>query len=259
MQLLAVEGLGLSFGGVRCLDDVTFGIAPGDVVGIIGPNGAGKTTLMNVLSGLLRPDRGRVVFGGQRIDRLPAHRIADLGIRRTFQTSRLLPGLTVFENILSGMDCAARYGIIDAIVQSPRLISEEQRMRARAEELAEFAGVPADIVDRGGQHLSFGQQRLVEYCRAIAVRPRLLMLDEPAVGLSPPRVAELSELIRRVSRETGSAVLLVEHVIQLVMSVCDRVIVLDAGSVIADGDPKEVTTNPRVIESYLGKRYYAAR
>jgi branched-chain amino acid transport system ATP-binding protein len=257
MPILSLENVSLGFGGVRVLDDVSFFVEPGEVVGLIGPNGAGKTSAMNVITGVHRPRTGAIKLDQSRIDGLSPHRIAALGVRRTFQTSMLCPGLTVLENVMLGVEPEVGYGVVAALGATRSMISHEAAARDRAMEMLSWVGM-ADFAQREGQGLSFGQQRLVEMARALVGRPRLLLLDEPAVGLSPPRVDELAQNIRKIAKTFGTAIILIEHVIQLVLSSCERVVVMNAGQVIAQGQPQTVTSDPAVIASYLGRGYYAA-
>jgi branched-chain amino acid transport system ATP-binding protein len=257
MPILSLENVSLGFGGVRVLDDVSFLVEPGEVVGLIGPNGAGKTSAMNVITGVHRPRTGAIKLNQSRIDGLAPHRIAALGVRRTFQTSMLCPGLTVLENVMLGVEPEVGYGVVAALGGTRSMISHEAAARDRAMEMLSWVGM-ADFAQREGQGLSFGQQRLVEMARALVGRPRLLLLDEPAVGLSPPRVEELAQNIRKIAKTFGTAIILIEHVIQLVLSSCERVVVMNAGQVIAQGQPQTVTSDPAVIASYLGRGYYAA-
>jgi branched-chain amino acid transport system ATP-binding protein len=257
MAILTLAGVCLNFGGVRVLDEVAFSVDPGEVVGLIGPNGAGKTSAMNVITGVHRPRSGTIRLDERRIDGMPAHRIAALGVRRTFQTSMLCPGLTVLENVMLGVEPQTGYGLAGALVANSAVIGREAEMRERAMEMLAWMGMD-DFAEREGQGLSFGQQRLVELARALVSRPRLLLLDEPAVGLSPPRVEDLAQNIRRIATTFGTAIVLIEHVIQLVLASCDRVVVMNAARVIAQGKPETVTSDPAVIASYLGRGYYAA-
>lgn len=256
MAILSLQGVGLNFGGVRVLENVGFSAEPGEVVGLIGPNGAGKTSAMNVITGVHRPRSGSITLDGNRIDGLAPHRIAARGVRRTFQTSMLCPGLTVLENVMLGVEPDVGYGIGGALSANSHTRVREARMRDDAMEMLEWMGMAA-FAEREGQGLSFGQQRLVELARALVSKPRLLLLDEPAVGLSPQRVDDLAQNIRKIAATFGTAIVLIEHVIQLVLASCDRVVVMNAGQVIAQGLPEAVTNDPAVIASYLGRGYYA--
>jgi branched-chain amino acid transport system ATP-binding protein len=257
MALLELNGVTLSFGGVKVLQEVTFAVEAGSVVGVIGPNGAGKTSVMNVITGLHACRSGSLRFDGVEIGRAAAHDIAAMGIRRTFQTSLLCSGLTVLENVMLGMEPNLGYGLSASLIRSPKVMSRERKLRDRAMEVLDWMGM-AEFRHRDGKDLSFGQQRLVELARALASEPRILLLDEPAVGLSPPRVDELAENIRKIRATFNTTILLIEHVIKLVLNTCDSVVVMNAGAVIAQGRPDDVTNDPAVIESYLGRGYYAA-
>jgi branched-chain amino acid transport system ATP-binding protein len=250
---LAVETVSVSFGGLRALAAVDMTIPPGEIRGLIGPNGAGKSTLLNVISGLTAPDTGRVRLGDVDVTRLGPHRIAALGVARTFQGTALFPTMTVLENVMIGRHRHTRTGVFAAARFSRCMRDEERDAREKAEAALEFVGM-REFRDRLGGELSYGQQRSVEIARALALEPSLLLLDEPAAGLSPPRVAALDALLRRVRQEKGITVLVVEHVLRLVMEISDCVTVLNSGQKIAEGTPKDVCNDQAVITAYLGTR-----
>jgi branched-chain amino acid transport system ATP-binding protein len=246
---LRVEGVTVRFGGLVALDDVSLDVAPGEVVGVIGPNGAGKTTLFNVICGFVRPALGGVSWQGESMARVRPHDLAGLGIARTLQGVGLFAGLTAAENVMVGAERSARAGILSALLGLPRSDRDERRLRRLALDALAELGV-ADVADRLPGTLPFGVQKRVALARALVARPQLLLLDEPAGGLS---AADLEELARRVRELRGdTAVLLVEHHMDLVMSVCDRVAVLDFGKRVAHGTPAEVQADPRVLDAYLG-------
>jgi branched-chain amino acid transport system ATP-binding protein len=246
---LRVEGVSVRFGGLTALDDVSLDVAPGEVVGVIGPNGAGKTTLFNVICGFVRPAAGSVSWRGGVLGRVRPHDLAGLGIARTLQGVGLFAGLSAIENVMVGAERTARAGVLSALLGLPRSDRDERRLRALAlDALAEF-GV-ADVADRLPGTLPFGVQKRVALARALVARPQLLLLDEPAGGLSAADLEELGQRVRALRGEMS--VLLVEHHMDLVMSVCDRVVVLDFGRRVAHGTPAEVQSDPRVLDAYLG-------
>ena len=248
---LEVSGLTKRFGGLPALADVSFGVEAGRVTALIGPNGAGKTTLLNCLTGVLRPDAGRIRFGGEDLAGLPPHRIAALGLARTFQNLGLFPRLTVLDNVLTGLTTRAGASLLEALLRPPGQRHRERRLRLTAMEaldafgLADKAGLPAGA-------LAYGDKKRLELARVFGSQPALALLDEPVAGLNPEETAQVAAILRQL-RAAGRTLLLVEHDMELVMGVSDRVVVLDGGRRIAAGPPEEVRRNPLVLEAYLGR------
>ena len=249
-RMLRVEGLVKRFGGITAVQGVSFSISPEAIVAVIGPNGAGKTTLFNLISGFHRADEGHVYFGRNEITKLNPEQIAAAGVVRTFQIVRLFNQMTTLENVLVGFHLNTRGGVLSSIVGPTWLRDQERRIRQEAEDLLSIVSLASLANTRAG-NLTCGQQRLLEIARALAARPKLLMLDEPAAGLSALETRELLTLIRRI-RERGVTVLLVEHDMSLVMNVADEIQVLNFGERIASGSPAEIRAHPAVIEAYLG-------
>lgn len=249
--MLRVEGLTQIFGGLTALEDVTFTAEKGSITGVIGPNGAGKTTLFNIVTGLYSQTSGSVFLEGDNISGYSPERLAPLGLVRTFQNIEMFNQMTVLENVLVGLHTRSRSGMISCALKLPWHLAEERRMREEARSWLEFCGITDLAVVEAGA-LPFGKCRLVEIARAMAVNPRLLLMDEPAAGLNSRETADLEVLIRKI-REYGVTVVLVEHDMELVMNICDAIVVLNLGKKLAEGTPREIQENPDVIKAYLGE------
>jgi branched-chain amino acid transport system ATP-binding protein len=247
--VLEVSGVTVRFGGLTALDGVSVTAPARQVTGIIGPNGAGKTTLLNVLCGFVRADSGQISFGGTELTRLRPHRLAGLGIARTLQGVGLFSGLTVLENVMVGATCHARAGFWPALFGLPRSDADERRLRERAHQALARAGA-GEVADQMPDSLAYGLRKRVALARALVASPKLLLLDEPAGGLSEGELPELGDLVMELAGET--TVVVIEHRMDLMMSVCDTIVVLDFGKVIAAGTPAQVQADPAVTAAYLG-------
>ncbi len=248
--LLQLRGVSKSFGGVRAAASVSLGVAAGSIHGLIGPNGAGKTTVLNLVNGLLRPDAGEILFAGQAIDALPAYRIAELGVARTYQNIRLFGAMSARDNVIVGLHNRRTDSVWQRLCFTPESRRAQRDLFEKGQQLLARTGIAARSAVRA-RDLPYGEQRRLEIARALAASPSLLLLDEPAAGMSAPEVDDLARLIRSIAAE-GTAVLLVEHNVELVMRVSRAITVLDFGQVLATGTPEEIRQNPQVIAAYLG-------
>jgi len=252
--MLSVEGVSKIFGGLVAVDAVDFSIKPKSIVSIIGPNGAGKTTFFNMLTGLYKPTTGQIAFDGRDITAKRPDTITSLGVARTFQNIRLFATMTATENVMVGQHARMTAGLFGSILRTPRVRNEEKQVRERAREMLDYVGLRKDEFDQISVNLSYGDQRRVEIARALASDPQLLLLDEPTAGMNPNESARLTEFMERLRDELDLTILLIEHDMKVVMGVSEHITVLDHGEKIAEGLPKEIRENERVVEAYLGKQ-----
>ncbi|MGI6552380.1 MAG: ABC transporter ATP-binding protein [Clostridia bacterium] len=250
--MIKLEKLTITFGGLTAVSNVDLEISPGELVGLIGPNGAGKTTIFNLLTGLYRPTSGDMVFNGKSLLRLNPYEITSLGIARTFQNIRLFDSLTVLDNVKIAYHWHGKYSLAGAFLRLPSFFRGEEQMNREALEFLEVFGL-ADKAHELAKNLPYGEQRRLEIVRALAAKPKLLLLDEPAAGMNPQETKELMDLIAEIREKFDLTILLIEHDMSLVMGICERIYVLDYGRIIAEGSPFEIRHNPKVIEAYLGE------
>lgn len=256
MPLLRIENLTHYFGGLRAVYNYQVEIEPGQVRGLIGPNGAGKTTIFNLITGMYRPTKGEIFFDGTSLTGLRPHQIASMGIGRTFQTLRLWRHMTVLDHVRLAHCSRIHYGLVGAFLGTRQRHREEKYIEGRAYSLLEMMGI-ARFADQVVTNLPYGMQRKVEMARALAVEPKLLLLDEPTAGMNPEEMLEMMDVIRRIRDELGLTIFLIEHRMKVVMDLCEIIQTLDFGEIIAEGTPDEIRSNPRVVEAYLGKEVIA--
>jgi branched-chain amino acid transport system ATP-binding protein len=252
MNILELKNVTKQFGGLTAVGNVDFEVKKDSIFGLIGPNGAGKTTIFNLITGIYKVTEGEIIFNGRKINDLQPYRIADMGITRTFQNIRLFKKLTVYENILTACHYNAGYTIFDSLIRNKRFRTEEKKLLDEAEGLMEIMGL-SDRRNVVAVNLPYGLQRRLEIARALALKPKLMLLDEPAAGMNPDETIRLMELIKDIRTRFNLTVLVIEHHMDLIMGICEKIVVLNFGRKLAEGTAQEIQANPKVIEAYLGE------
>jgi len=252
MKILEVRDLEKSFGGVKAVDRISFHIEEGEVFSVIGPNGAGKTTMFNLITGLYRPDNGRIIFLNRDITKTPTYMLIHFGIARTFQNMRLFSNLTVLENVMSSLLSKKTYNLFSAVFRTKRYATSEKTAEEKARGFIDFFGLSGKE-DYTASSLSYGEQRRLELARALSTQPRLLLIDEPGAGMNPKEISDLAETIKTIRQIYSVTIAIIEHQMNLVMNISDRIMVMDFGEKIMEGTPQEVKKDKRVIEAYLGE------